>query len=541
MPRPSPPWDNIFPWMAANAATAAQAAEHFGVAAATIRPAAKREAEKPGGGRLAGHPSYAVSRPPTPDAATAAAVYVPVVSLLPWDKNPRRNDAAAEKVADSIIRFGFGAPLLARKANSEIIAGHTRVKAARLLPGRWKDAVAKAQGDTPPGWHPDAVRLATDADPVLPVRYLDLSEGEAHALALADNRTAEASGWDEAMLAEVLRDFGTSGVSTIGMGWDEDALMGILNPPAGPNSTPDPGPPPVAPGPAHSAVGEVYELGPHRLACGDSRDRATWEALLGAEKLQMVWTDPPYGVAVNKVASVEEARRLHRRTDGKVVENDDLSTEDLEALLRASLGETAARSEHGAGWYVAAPPGPLHNVFGAVLIDLEVWRRSLQWLKDRFAFGRGDYHYRTEPIFYGWTPGAAHYFIDDHTQDNVLEFPRPASSPDHPTMKPVELVERCINNSSKPGWIVGDPFGGSGTTLMASARTGRVARLIELSPHYCDVIRRRYTAWARAAGMDPGTGALDADTDASEKPTPSPSTATSTTDASNVAAGASDA
>ena len=148
-------------------------------------------------------------------------------------------------------------------------------------------------------------------------------------------------------------------------------------------------------------------------------------------------------------------------------------------------------------------------MYGEVLIALDVWRRSLIWLKDIFAFGRGDYHYRHEPIFYGWRPGAAHYFIDDRTQDTVLEFPRPKRSEEHPTMKPVALVERCLMNSSRAGEMVLDPFGGSGTTLIACAQTGRVARLIELDPGYCDVIRRRWTRWAKANNQDPGPGALE--------------------------------
>lgn len=151
----------------------------------------------------------------------------------------------------------------------------------------------------------------------------------------------------------------------------------------------------------------------------------------------------------------------------------------------------------------------LHLPFAITLYELGVWRQTLTWLKHHFVFGRRDYHYRHEPIFYGWTPGAAHYFVDDRTQDSVLEFDRPSRSPEHPTMKPVALVQKCIENSSKPGWLVGDPFGGSGTTLIACAQSGRVARLIELAPRYCDVIRRRWTKFATSAGVDPGAGALD--------------------------------
>jgi site-specific DNA-methyltransferase (adenine-specific) len=417
-------------------------------------------------------------------ASPPAAEYVTVASLRPWVKNPRKNDPAVAAVADSIKRFGFGSPIIARRENGEIIAGHTRLKAAIKL------------------------GLAE-----VPVRYLDLSEAEAHALALADNKVGELAEWDDVALADVLRDLTADDVSMDGLGFTAEEIAALIGGGDDPSDTPDPGAPEVEEGPAHSVAGEVYELGPHRLACGDSTDGAVWEALLGTDRLRMVWTDPPYGVAIvggagaggRGVSAEERAAR-----GGKVIQNDALSPADLEVFLRAALGEALGRCEKGAAWYVAAPDNAAYFMaFATVLTAMEVWRHSLIWLKSSFVMGRADYHYRHEHIYYGWAPGAAHYFIDDRKQDTILEYPRPASSKDHPTMKPVELVERCISNSSQPGWIVGEPFGGSGTTLLACARTGRVARLVELSPHYCDVIRRRWTRWAKEAGQEPGTGALD--------------------------------
>lgn len=249
---------------------------------------------------------------------------------------------------------------------------------------------------------------------------------------------------------------------------------------------------------ADSRPGMVYDLGPHRLVCGDSRDPAVWEKLLGAEKLQMVWTDPPYGVAY-----------VGGTADAMTVENDTLDEGQLATFLRAAFGAVFSATRPGSAWYIAAPPGTPFGVFGVELRALDVWRHTLAWVKQQFVLGRSDYHYRHESIFYGWTPGGPHYFVDDRTQDSVLEFDRPSRSPEHPTMKPVALVRRCIENSSKPGWLVGDPFGGSGTTLIACAESGRVARVIELAPRYCDVIRRRWTRFAREAGVDPGPGALD--------------------------------
>ena len=126
-----------------------------------------------------------------------------------------------------------------------------------------------------------------------------------------------------------------------------------------------------------------------------------------------------------------------------------------------------------------------------------MWRQSLNWVKNTFALGRSDYHYRHEPIFYGWKEGAAHYFVDDRTQDTILEFDKPSRNAEHPTMKPVALVERCIENSSQPGERVLDLFGGSGSTLIAAEKTGRIAHLMELDPIYCDVI---VTRWEQATG-----------------------------------------
>jgi site-specific DNA-methyltransferase (adenine-specific) len=233
------------------------------------------------------------------------------------------------------------------------------------------------------------------------------------------------------------------------------------------------------------------------LVCGDSRDDAAWNLLMGDERAQMVWTDPPYGVSyVGKTA------------ESLTINNDSLSEVQLLEFLRQAFKACAERCRPGSAWYVASPAGPLFGAFGIALKEIDAWRHTLVWVKQQFVLGRADYHYRHEPIFYGWLPGASHYFIEDRTQDSVLEFDRPHRSSDHPTMKPVALVRKCIENSSMPGWIVVDPFGGSGTTLAACVEAGRVARLIELDPRYCDVIRRRWGTLAISAGIDPGPDAI---------------------------------
>lgn len=416
----------------------------------------------------------------------SAAIWFPASELLPWSKNPKAHPVDnVAGIARSIKRFGFAAPIVAWRSRRQIVAGHGRLLAAQLL------------------YREDPGQLLATDQPgpgLVPVRFLEFAnDGEAAALAIADNRFTESNPMDDSVVADLLRELQESGTVVEGLGYDDALLKELLaDPPVEPSADDDDTPePPAEP---VSRLGEVYELGPHRLVCGDSTSADSWASLLpGGERLQMVWTDPPYGVAyVGKTA------------DALTIKNDALTPEQLEQFLRDALGIAAAHCLPGAAWYVAAPPGPPFVVpFCTVLAEIDVWRHTLAWVKNTFVMGRADYHYRHEAIFYGWTPGGAHYFVDERTHDTVMEFDKPSRNADHPTMKPVGLVAKCIENSSKPGWIIGEPFGGSGTTLIAAAQTGRVARLIELDPRYCDVIRRRWTAWAKKNNREVGTGGLE--------------------------------
>jgi len=215
------------------------------------------------------------------------------------------------------------------------------------------------------------------------------------------------------------------------------------------------------------------------------------------EKLKCVWTDPPYGIDyVGKTG--------HALT----IQNDDLTPEETAAFWDRTFEQLQAVSQPGAAWYACAPPSPIFWRLGQVL-ETYNWRRSLVWVKDRFSLSRGDYHYRHEAIFYGWFEGAARLHPVPRDMDSVQECKKPSISKEHPTMKPVKLITGMIKNSSKPGWLIGEPFGGSGSTLIACAMTGRIGRVVELDPGYCDVIRRRWTRYAKQAGIDPGAGALD--------------------------------
>lgn len=255
----------------------------------------------------------------------------------------------------------------------------------------------------------------------------------------------------------------------------------------------DPDEVPPVPEEPRSEPGTVYELGPHRLMCGDSTDPEHVEKLLAGTIVDLLVTDPPYGV---DYASRGRMMRFERG-DGQApmrIENDSLGADGTKALVRDALEAALPALKKGGSFYVCCPPGgDLEVAFRVAVMDTGLLlKQGLVWVKDSLVLGRSDYHYRHEAILYGWKPGAAHYFTEDRSLTTVWEIPRPKRSDEHPTMKPVELYERAIRNSSRPGQVVFDPFGGSGTLAIAAESTGRRGFLMELDPRYCDVIRRRY-------------------------------------------------
>ena len=392
-------------------------------------------------------PTQQVSAPDAP-AREVAAEWVPITELKPWKDNPRKNDGEpVRKVAESIKRFGFSSPIIAR-ANGEIIAGHTRWKAAQSL----------------------------KLDRV-PVRFLDLEPDDAHLLAIADNRTAQEAEWDDDVLKAVLGQLESQGADLAATGFDAKELEALLadvdgnadkdgeviEPPADPITKP----------------GDLWILGDHRLLCGDSTKAEDVERLMAGAKADIVVSDPPYGVSY--VGKTKDALPVH---------NDE--HESLLPLLEASLGNAAGMSSAGAVWYIAAPAGPPFYDFATVLRRLEVWRQTLVWAKQSLVMGHSDYHYQHEAIFYGWTPGGPHQPPPDRKQTTLWTYDRPTASREHPTMKPVALFAKMIENSSEKGGVVIDPFLGSGTTLIAAEQLGRKCYGMEISPQYCDVIVKRW-------------------------------------------------
>jgi len=395
----------------------------------------------------------------------------PIDTLHLLEGNPRRGDVQA--VARSYERFGQRKPIVARR-DGTVIAGNHQLLAARTL-----------------GWTEIAVV------------YVDDDDLTASAYALADNRTADLGTYDSKALAELIAEVSVDLDLLLATGYttqDLDDLIESIEP----TEVPFVGDPDTIPesAPAKTIHGDVWLLGPHRLMCGDCREPSDVERLMAGAKADMVWTDPPYGV------SYESAGRRMARERGNTsvkqhapIANDELRGHDLASLLRASFGNAASATKPGSAWWVASPQGGQeHVVFMQNLIDIGVYRQTIIWVKDSFVVGRSDYHYRHEPILYGWTPGAAHREPPDRKGDTVWEIPRPKRSKEHPTMKPVALVQKCIDRHTKRGEIVLDVFGGSGTTMIAAHLLGRQAYLMELDEHYCDIICARFQ---KATGIIP--------------------------------------
>jgi site-specific DNA-methyltransferase (adenine-specific) len=217
---------------------------------------------------------------------------------------------------------------------------------------------------------------------------------------------------------------------------------------------------------------------------GDATVAADVSRLLSGQSIDLVLSDPPYGV--DYVGKTEEALTI--QNDGE---------QDLGALLGSSMKLALGACRPGAVWYIAAPAGPQFAAFAVVLAELGVWRQTLVWVKDTMVLGRSDYHYRHEAIFYGWAPGAAHRPPPDRTRTSVLEFDRPKASREHPTMKPLPLWAELVGNSTARGGLVYDPFAGSGTSIVACEQRGRVCRAMEIDPRYADVCVAR---WEKLTG-----------------------------------------
>ena len=262
---------------------------------------------------------------------------------------------------------------------------------------------------------------------------------------------------------------------------------------------------PDAPEAPISKRGEVYQCGEHRLMCGDATSAADVAQLMDGEKADMVFTDPPYGVAIGDKNAAINAVEPGRggRIEQNILGDSGMSDEECgEKLWRPAFQNAADNSADYAAIYVTMPQGGTHMMMMMMRGSWQV-KHELMWLKNRptFSMGRLDYDYKHEPICYGWKKSHRFFGNGDFTK-SVWEFDKPVSSKLHPTMKPVALVENALKNSSQKGEVILDLFGGSGTTMIAAESLGRKARLMELDAHYCDVIRKRWAEFVHGEGCD---------------------------------------
>jgi len=250
-------------------------------------------------------------------------------------------------------------------------------------------------------------------------------------------------------------------------------------------------------------AGQLWQAGPHRLVCGDSRDPDTILSLFeDGQKFRLLWCDPPYGVAyAGKNELLNHTDRGNRIQ--KPIANDELEPQAVAALFRDTLKQALAFAAKGAACYATLPSGTLLPHFIAAFDDSGFsFKHLLVWIKQQFVIGMADYQPRHEPVLYGWLENGAHYFIRDRSQSSVFEVDKPHASVLHPTTKPVALMARMIANSSRPGEIVYDPFCGSGSTIMAAAQLKRIGYSCELDPGYLAVELERLVSWSYPVSVD---------------------------------------
>lgn len=396
--------------------------------------------------------------------------------IIPYVNNPRHNESAVDAVASSIRDFGFNVPLVLDKDHI-IITGHTR--------------------------HQAALKLGLETVPCIIADHL--TPAQAKAFRLADNRVSELATWDEELLQAELQQLSEMGIDMGDFGFTEEELESLDD------ITEDEAPEIDEDAEPITQPGDLYELGDHRLLCGDSTKAEDVNRLTEGQDVDLLVTDPPYNVA-------------YEGMNGMTIENDSMSSSDFYAFLRDAFAAGNTRLRKGAAiyiWYATAEHFNFHSAVEAV-----GWkcRQQLIWVKNAIVLGRSDYQWQHEPCIYASKPGATRYFTEARNESTVIEdrpdikgmskadlqalcrellnrqpIPttvlredKPVRSEIHPTMKPVKLFARLVINSSKRGDRVLDLFGGSGTTMMACEQLGRKAYLMELDPKYCDAIVARW-------------------------------------------------
>jgi DNA modification methylase len=380
---------------------------------------------------------------------------VAVASLIPYARNARtHSEDQVAQIAASIAEFGFTNPILT-DGERGVIAGHGRLAAAR--------------------------KLELTEVPVIELTHLSAIQKKAYIL--ADNRIAANAGWDDELLGVELTELQDAGFDLELMGFGDEELERLLNGEGDTTGLTEDDAVPDLPVDPVSKTGDVWLLGQHRLLCGDSTVLTDVERVMNGQLADMAFTDPPYNVDYGNNAK-DKMRGKDRR-----IMNDALGDGFYQFLYDACVNLLIVTK---GACYVCMSSSELHTLQRAWLEAGGKWSTFVIWAKNTFTLGRADYQRQYEPILYGWKEGTKHFWCGDRDQSDIWNYNKPRVNDLHPTMKPVELVERAIKNSSKTRDIVLDLFGGSGTTLIACEKTNRQARLVELDPKYVDVIVKRW-------------------------------------------------
>jgi len=391
----------------------------------------------------------------------------PISRLIPRVTNPRTHTPEQiVQVAASIKEFGWTNPILVG-ADNDVIAGHARLLAAR--------------------------KLGMTEVPIIQLGHL--SEAQRRALAIADNQLALNAGWSDETLRIELQALQEADFDLSLVGFDDEELARLLAAQDAVDGLTDEDAIPDVPETPISVSGDLWKLGPHALLVGDATSARDVARLMNGDAADMVFTDPPYNVDYEGYTE-----------DRLTIQGDKMTDDQFCKFLATAFGNYRRIMKPGASLYVCHPSSWQREFQTALESSGFEVRCQIIWAKNHFAWGFGRYKFRHEPIFYAHVAGQSDAWYGDKSQSTLWEENKPAANRLHPTMKPVELIERALLNSSKAGDIVVDLFGGSGSTMIACERRGRKARLLELDPRYADVICQRYMDYVGKLAVLDGDG-----------------------------------
>jgi len=388
---------------------------------------------------------------------------VNIETIIPYAKNPRQNDEAIAKVASSLKEFGWRQPIVVDK-EMVVIAGHTRLGAATRL-----------------GYKKVPIHVATD-----------LTDNQIKAYRIADNRVGQEAKWDEDLLSLELKDLEIDGYDLEQTGFNDEELNALLAE-AVTEGLVDEDQVPPEPEESTSVLGDVWLLGNHRVMCGDSTSIDDLDLLTENQKADMVFTDPPYNIGFKGTMSNTSKNGImikHIGMNSKYdeIKNDKKKSEEFKEFITNIISIISMKCI--GGWYICFASSSLNEILTPLIENEMKWKSIIIWNKNQSPMGGGHFRKKYEPIIYGYFNNL--FYGQEYSEDDVWDIKRTVKNDLHPTMKPIELVEKAVLYSSKIKNTVLDLFGGSGSTLIACEKTNRKARLMELDPKYVDVIIQRW-------------------------------------------------